>query len=125
MKTPRGFTLLEVLIALAILAIAMLAATRAVGLMTDSAAGLKQRMVASWIAQDQLAQHMARGDWPETGVKTGQSQQAGFAMEWEERVTQTPNAAFRRIEISVYETGHLDYALAQLVGYLVRPKAPA
>lgn len=125
MKTPRGFTLLEVLIALAILAIAMLAATRAVGLMTDSAAGLKQRMVASWIAQDQLAQHMARGDWPETGSKTGQSQQAGFAMEWEERVTQTPNAAFRRIEIRVYATGHLDYALAQLVGYLVRQKVPA
>ena len=125
MKTPRGFTLLEVLIALAIQAIAMLAATRAVGLMTDSAAGLKQRMVASWVAQDQLAQHMARGDWPETGSKTGQSQQAGFAMEWEERVTQTPNAAFRRIEIRVYATGHLDYALAQLVGYLVRPKAPA
>ena len=114
----RGFTLLEVLVALAILAVTLAAVTRAAILMTDSASALKQRTLATWVAQNQLAQHTARGEWPETGIKTGTTEQAGVRFDWEERVGGTPNAAFRRIEIRVFAAGHTDHYLAQLVGYL-------
>ena len=122
MKQLRGFTLLEVLVALAILAVTLAAVTRAANLMVDSASGVKQRTLATWVAQNQLAQHTARADWPETGIKTGTAEQAGVPFDWEERVSGTPNAAFRRMEIRVYAPGHPDRYLAQLVGYLGRQK---
>jgi general secretion pathway protein I len=122
MKQHNGFTLLEVLVALAILAVTLAAATRAANLMTDSASEVKQRTLATWVAQNRLAQHAARADWPETGVNTGTAEQAGMHFNWEERVTGTPNAAFRRMEIRVFADGHPDRYLAQLVGYLGRQK---
>lgn len=117
MKRHQGFTLLEVLVALAILAVTLAAVTRAAILMTDSASELKQRTLATWVAQNQMAEHTARGEWPETGVKTGTAEQAGVRFDWEERVSATPNAVFRRMEIRVYAVGHPDRDLAQLVGY--------
>lgn len=120
MRQHGGFTLLEVLVALAILAVTLAAATRAANLMTDSASEVKQRTLATWVAQNQLAQHAALGDWPETGIKAGTAEQAGLRFNWEERVAGTPNAAFRRMEIRVFAGGHPDRYLAQLVGYLGR-----
>lgn len=122
MKRQQGFTLLEVLVALAILAVTLAAVTRAAILMTDSASEVKQRTLATWVAQNQLAEHTARGEWPETGIKTGTAEQAGIHFDWEERVSSTPNSAFRRMEIRVYAAGHTDRYLAQLVGYPGRQK---
>lgn len=122
MRRQQGFTLLEVLVALAILAVTLAAVTRAAILMTDSASEVKQRTLATWVAQNQLAEHAARGEWPETGIKSGTAEQAGSRFDWEERVSATPNAAFRRMEIRVYASGRTDRYLAQLVGYPGRQK---
>lgn len=120
MSRSDGFTLLEVLIALAILAIAMAAVARATALMTDSSHELKRRLLAEWVAEDRLAEHIARSEWPDIGTKSGVVEQAGLSLRWEERVANTPNIAFRRMEIRVYAGEHEDYALTQLVGYLGR-----
>lgn len=113
-----GFTLLEVLVALAILAIALTAAMRASIVTTDSAQSVKQRMLAQWSAENRLAEHVARKTWPAPGVLSGETSQAGLALTWEETVSATPNPSFRRIEIKVYQGKDRSYALAQLVGYL-------
>lgn len=117
---PQGFTLLEILIALAILAIAMAAVARTSGLMADSSHELKRRLLAEWVAENRLAEHLGRADWPVSGLQGGETEQAGLALRWKEQVADTPNPAFRRIEIKVYEAGRDDYALARLVGYLGR-----
>jgi len=122
MNRDNGFTLLEVLIALAILAIAMAAVARASAQMTDSSHELKLRLLASWVADNHMAEHAAQSVWPDLGVKSGEVEQAGLPLRWEERVTNTPNTAFRRIEIKVYQRDHEEHALAQLVGYLGRGK---
>lgn len=113
--------MLEVLIALAILAIAMAAVARASMQMTDSSSALKQRLLANWVADNRLAEHMARSEWPPVGLKNGVEEQAGLSLRWEENVANTPNVAFRRVEINVY-AGADEHSLAQIVGYMGRGK---
>src|SRR5579864_2956359 len=56
---PDGFTLVEVLVALAIIAIALLAALRAAGQSTANASELRARLLGSWVAENLLAGHRA------------------------------------------------------------------
>ena len=121
MNKQAGFTLLEVLIALAILAIAMAAVARASMQMTDSSNELKRRLLANWVADNRLAEHMARSEWPPVGLSNGVEEQAGLSLRWEENVSNSPNVAFRRVEIKVY-AGADKQSLAQIVGYLGRGK---
>ncbi|MCX9157590.1 type II secretion system minor pseudopilin GspI [Niveibacterium sp. 24ML] len=121
MTRSRGFTLLEVLVALAILAVVLSAGFRAVGLATGSANDLRERLIADWVAQDRLAEHRAMGRFLEPGVNEGSVTQAGREFRWREEVKATPNALFRRIDIKVSLAGEGDHALSQLSGFLVRP----
>jgi len=119
-RLQRGFTLVEVLVALAILATALAAASRVSVMMADSSAELRQRLLAGWTAQNRLAELQARRAWPGVGSRSGEAEQAGLKLTWRETVSTTPNPLFRRIEIRVGESGRDDYALAQLTGYLAR-----
>ena len=118
MRRTRAFTLIEVLVALAILAVALAAGMRAVAQSADGATSLKMRTLALWVAQNRLAQAQLADPWPARGVANGDETQAGTHLAWRETVSDTPNPAFRRIEIVVSEPDAPDYALARLVGYL-------
>lgn len=121
-NTPRnesGFTLLETLVALAILAIALASVLRATGAATNHAEEMRLRLVADWIAQNRLALHAARGDWLSVGTQSGEETQAGIRLLWKEDISNTPNSAFRRIEISISSPGNNNYVIRRLSGYLV------
>lgn len=119
-RQARGFTLIEVLVALAILAVALAAASRASAMMADSSSALRERLLASWVAQNRLAELQARRAWPEAGTREGETEQAGVKLIWRETASSTQNRAFRRIEISVAAAERSDHALARLTGYLPR-----
>jgi len=116
-----GFTLIEVLVALAIVAVALLAALRVAGQGASSAADLRSRMFAGWVAENRLAEHRARGDWLPLGSQVGTQDQGGIAYVWREDVAATPNPAFRRIDIHVSEKNLPAHALAHLSGFVVNP----
>ncbi len=118
----RGFTLLEALVALAILAIALAAVLRAAGAETRHAEDLRLRLVADWVAQNRLALHAARGDWIAIGTQNGEETQAGIRLLWREEISDTPNPAFRRIEVGVFAPGDAQHALRKLSGYLVEQR---
>lgn len=117
----HGFTLVEVLVALAILAIALAAAARASSMSISTSERLKQRMLANWVAQNRLAEHTARHAWPDTGSRSGEVEQGGIPMHWEEHISTTPNPLFRRIEIVIMPTAEPQYQAAYLSGYLAAP----
>jgi len=121
-RRTKGFTLIEVLVALAILAIALAAAARASSMSISNSYTLKQRLLANWVAQNRLAEHTARRDWPEVGTKSGEMKQGGLPMRWEERVSATPNTRFRRMEIVVYPANAPAHEAARLAGYLASPQ---
>lgn len=118
-----GFTLIEILVALAILGIALSAVLRASVVTTDQAQAIKYKLLAQWSAENQLAEQTARKDWPAPGTRSGTSMQAGVVLDWEQTISATPNPAFRRIEIKIYARQDHTYALAQLVGFLTDPTA--
>lgn len=115
----KGFTLIETLVALAILAVALGAAYRSVSFATDSADTMRERMLARWIAQNRLVEKQVAPTLPPLGRREGTAQQAGQEYVWRETVTTTPNPAFRKIEISVAHYAKPEYELARIVGYLV------
>jgi general secretion pathway protein I len=120
----RGFTLVEVLVALAIVSIALLAALRAAGGGTSSVGELRARLLAGWVAENLLAEQRARGEWPAPGISDGTQRQGGIEFAWREEVVATPNDAFRRVDIRVFAAPGDTRALAHLTGFAVNPPAP-
>ncbi len=116
-----GFTLLEMLVALTVLAIALLAALRASSAGVQNTVEIRNRLLAGWVAQNRLAEHLARRDWLPIGVVRGDESQAGMRFGWEEKIVGTPNYQFRRIEIRVFAEQQPDQALATLSGFVVKP----
>jgi len=114
-----GFTLIEMLVALAILAIALAAVQRAVSGSLDNAFELKQRLLASWVADNRLAELRATRVLPPSGEIRGEEIQAGITFHWKSQVSGTPNPYVERVEIRVAATADSEHALATLVGYLV------
>jgi general secretion pathway protein I len=116
-----GFTLVEVLVALAIISIALLAALRVAGGGTNSVGELRSRLLAGWVAEDILAEQRARGEWPSLGIRRGAQRQGGIEFAWREEVIATPNVTFRRVDIRVFAAPEEAHALAHLVGFVVNP----
>ena len=116
-----GFTLIEVLVALAIVSVALLAALRAAGQGTASVAELRGRLLAGWVAENLLAEHRARGDWLALGIQRGKEREGGIEFAWREEVIATPNAAFRRIDVFVFAAPEESRALAHYTGFVVNP----
>lgn len=97
----QGFTLLEVLIALVIVAVALGAGLRAVGSLTQNSAGLRSVMLATWSAENRLTQIRLAAEWPPIGTRDFACPQAELPLRCREQVLPTPNPYFRRIEVSV------------------------
>ncbi len=115
----KGFTLVEVLVALAIVSIALLSALRAAGQGTNNVGELRSRLLAGWVAENLLAEHRARADWLPLGIQRGTSRQGGLDFAWREEVIATPNPAFRRVDVRVYATAEESHALSHLAGFIV------
>jgi general secretion pathway protein I len=113
----RGFTMIEVLVALAIIAIALAASLRAVGSLAASEADLHDRLLAGWSADNALAQLRLAHVWPDIGERRFDCSQGNLRLTCTQHVTATPNPVFRRVEVSVATPGRAGY-LAQLVTVL-------
>jgi general secretion pathway protein I len=109
-----GFTLLEVLVALVIVGTALGASLRAVGSLTQNSADLRTSMMATWSAENRLAQIRLAHEWPGLGQRRFDCPQEDLQLVCEEDVFSTPNPYFRRVEVSVFEAGNTDRRIIKL-----------
>lgn len=114
---PRGFTLVEVLVALTIVAVALMASLRATTSMSGSALELRLRTLALWSAENRLAQIRIQGEFPNQGRRSFDCSQAEARLVCDEEVFATPNPQFRRVELSVFPAEGQRVRLSRLVGF--------
>lgn len=97
----RGFTLVEVLVALAIVGIALAAGIRALGVGIGGTQAFRLRSLALQSAENVLAEMRLQGDFPALGRHRQPCPQADLALQCEQWVQATPNARFRRVTVRV------------------------
>ncbi len=116
----RGFTLAEVLVALAVLAIALAAVLGVTSQSIQTTVALRDRTLAMWLAQDRLTFHQLEHAWPSPDTTTGETKASGRTWYWREQVSATPQADMRKVEIDI-RADEKKEVLAHLVGYLRKP----
>jgi len=117
----RGFTLLEVMVALAVIAFALAAGVSAVSGSTRNAAGLEQRTYAHWVAMNKMAELQINTQWPDIDTTRGSELLARHEWFWSINVSNTPYDRMRRIDIQVRADEDDESPLVTLTGFLGRP----
>ena len=121
-RRASGFTLVEVLVAVAVLAIAMAAVISAMARQADNAGYLKQKTLALWVAHNRLTEIQLQEQAPGTGRSDGDMKMGGFEWKWEAVVRATEDPRLRRIDIVVRRPETKDKSsLAQITGFLAVP----
>jgi len=114
----RGFTLIEVLVALAIAGVALAACVRALGVGASGVRGMQERSLAQQAAQNFLSEIRLQAVFPAVGRRTQPCPQGPLGFRCEQVVQGTPNPDFRRITVRVSLAG--GPVLTELDGLLSR-----
>lgn len=100
-RRQAGFTLLEVMVALAIAALSLTAVTAAMSQMVDAANSMKDRTYASWIAQNKIAELRLANVVPEVSEDSGEIEYAGLEWTWRSRISETGVENLYRVDVEV------------------------
>lgn len=121
-SNDRGFSLLEVMVALAIAAIGLAAVSQAMQVNIDAASRIRQRTLATWVAANRMAELRMLRQFTTSGKNTGQSQMGDLVWRFEETFDSTPDPNIARVDIQVYPAEG-NQVSAALSGYLARYQA--
>jgi len=118
-----GFTLLEVLIALAVLALSMGAIIKATSDYTSNQSYLRDRTMAMWVARNVLVQFRVEKEWPRVGERKGTDEMGHREWRWLAVISQTEEAELRRLDVKVFpiDSENDESPLSVLSGFLVQP----
>ncbi len=118
-RAPRsgGFTLIEVLVALVIVAISLGAGIKAAGALANNAERLSQASAAQWCAENQFTELRLTNPFPDIGEAPFGCEQLGRSYLGTLRVSPTPNPLFRRVDASIRnEAGEPVLSLSTIMG---------
>lgn len=100
-RRARGFTLIEILVALAVVAVALAAGSQATSALTRAASRQSDQWLAQLCAENELIRLRLLRQLPGIGESTGECRQAGRTLQLRVAVQPTPNPNFRRIDAMV------------------------
>lgn len=117
----RGFTLLEVMVALVIIAITLGAIVEGNTSSIRNALHLKNKTIALLVANNQLTKARIAKTWPRVSQTTGEETSANQEWYWKQKVTKTDDPLLRRIDIAVSLNDDRDYVIYRLTGFMATP----
>jgi general secretion pathway protein I len=119
----RGFTLLEVLVALAIVSVGLLSVSTALSRAVTVNESLEERTVAVWIAGNKMAELRMSRVFSASGENSSSVSMAGRQWKVSENYYSTSDPDIARIVVSVFLEGE-DESILNSTGYLARYVAP-
>lgn len=119
----KGFTLLELLVAMAIFAIAGMAVMNATSSHLTGVGIIEEQTVASWVASNRLTEIQLETKWPPTNNKQGKVEMAGQEWVWIQQVQKTENKDLQSVTIRVGHTERdaKDNSVYELTTFLGNP----
>jgi general secretion pathway protein I len=122
----HGFTLIEVLAALVIVALGMLGAIQAVTQSARNGTYLREKTLAHWIAMNVITEQRLQPSAPDVSEASDEVEFAGQRWIWKMTVTQTSVESMRRMDVSVRPAdAPEDRSLATVTGFYGEAIAPA
>ena len=121
-RSSRGFTLLEVMIALIIVALSLTAVAASMSQMIFQAQVMRDRTYASWIAQNRIAEIRLAAATPDVGASNGEVQYANVDWGWRAVVSETGVDDLYRIDVTVAFAGS-DDSIRTVTGFVGPPGA--
>lgn len=127
LMNKRGFTLIEVMVALAIIAIALASLIKASGNHTYSAAYLKSKTLAHYVAMNEIAELKISKAWPDLGTVKKSSEMAGTEWYWIREIQKTADESgnIRSVQFTVFQDEDREQNLTSLQAYLSNPASSA
>lgn len=116
MTNARGFTLVEVLVALSVLSIAVVALIKVQGESAAAASGARARLYAQIVAENRLVETVTTPETLIAGTTTGDVRLGGQNWTWTQNVAETSDRDITRIDVAVRGAGE-DTVLAGLSGF--------
>lgn len=122
-RRTAGFTLVEVMVALAIAAISLAAVAAATSQMADAAYSMQQRTYASWIAQNRITRMRLANAVPEVSKSNGEVSYAGQEWRWTATVSETGVENLYRVDVEV-ALADADDPVRTVTGFIGEPALP-
>ena len=119
----RGFTLIEVLVALVIVSLGMMAVQTQLNRYTLTASYMEEKTLASWIGSNKVVELSTLPVWPETGDSDDEVEFAGRLWRIEIEVTPTQVDNLRRVDVDVSLADEPETTIQRISG-LIEPPAP-
>lgn len=116
----RGFTLIEVLVALVVATLALGAVLAAVSQMADTGLTLRERTYASWIGQNKITELRLANVIPEVSESNGEIEYAGQEWAWRANISETGIENLFRVDVDISRPGS-DDIIRSVIGFIGEP----
>lgn len=119
----RGFTLIEVMVALAIAVLALVAVMASISQMVDAGTAMRDRTYAAWVAQNKIAELRLANVEPDVSETNGDVEFAGLEWDWRATVSETGVEYLYRVDVDVSFAGS-DDVIRTVTGFIGEPGIP-
>lgn len=124
-RQSRGFTLIEVIVALVVISLGMLGVIQAVSQTASNTGYLRDKTLAHWVAMNRLTEVRLQKAAPAVTKSSDEVEMAGRHWKWTMNVTQSGVETIRRIDISVRPADAREgTSLASVTGFFGTAVAP-